>query len=197
MTNVAIPGWNAMGLIPPIDTAKPAAFERSPYPVSLTDFVLRFGGTRERRDILRGFLAYRKALQNAGLTQGFQWLDGSFLENIELIESRPPKDIDVVTFYHLPAGKSQLDIVKQAPTLFPATALFRQQLKTTYHVDAFFQYLRVSPDILVTRSTYWYSMWSHRRTEVWKGFVQVSLASTDDQASLLELDNLDQQAVQP
>jgi hypothetical protein len=32
------------------------------------------------------------------LNQGFQWLDGSFAEQIELLEGRPPKDIDVVSF---------------------------------------------------------------------------------------------------
>ncbi|MDA1231040.1 MAG: hypothetical protein O2856_09720 [Planctomycetota bacterium] len=30
---------------------------------------------------------------------GFQWLDGSFLEDIELGDGRPPRDLDVVTVY--------------------------------------------------------------------------------------------------
>ncbi|WP_414651656.1 DUF6932 family protein [Hafnia paralvei] len=33
-----------------------------------------------------------------GLAEGFQWVDGSFTENIELIERRTPNDVDVVTF---------------------------------------------------------------------------------------------------
>lgn len=33
------------------------------------------------------------------IVKGFQWLDSSFLENIEAAESRPPRDLDVLTFY--------------------------------------------------------------------------------------------------
>jgi hypothetical protein len=40
-------------------------------------------------------------------------------------------------------------------------------------------------------------MWSHRRNHVWKGFVQVDLDPMDDGASLIELDNLEQQGTPP
>jgi hypothetical protein len=102
-----------------------------------------------------------------------------------------------VTFYHLPAGKSQMDIMMQAPNLFPMTAPGRQQLKDTYHVDHYFQDLDATPGVLVKQSAYWYSMWSHRRNHIWKGFVQVDLGSIDDAASLSELDNLDRQVPTP
>ncbi len=110
MNTVALPSWNSLGLIPPIDEQQPASIERSPYTVLLTDFVLRFGQTQPRRMVLDGFLKYRAALHAAGLVSGFQWVDGSFLENVEAIETRAPNDIDVVTFFDLPAGKSQMDI---------------------------------------------------------------------------------------
>lgn len=42
MTTVAIPAWNALGLLPPIDAEAPASSKRSPYPVSLLDVVRRF-----------------------------------------------------------------------------------------------------------------------------------------------------------
>ena len=32
--------------------------------------------------------------------------------------------------------------------------------------------------------SYWYSMWSHRRDGLWKGFVQVDLDSAQDPAAL-------------
>ena len=103
MAPVAIPTWTADGVLPPINASHPVSPMRSPYVVSLTDYVLRFGDTAERRTILEGFLRYRAALHAAGLVQGFQWLDGSFLEHIELTEGRAPNDIDVVTFYRLPS----------------------------------------------------------------------------------------------
>jgi hypothetical protein len=31
--------------------------------------------------------------------------------------------------------------------------------------------------------SYWYSMWSHRRDGLWKGFVQVDLDSAQDPAA--------------
>ena len=59
----------------------------------------RLGTTAERRGILRQFLDFRERLTTEGLTNGFQWLDGSFLEDIEVRESRPHKDLDVITVY--------------------------------------------------------------------------------------------------
>ena len=104
MSPVAIPAWTAEGVLPLIHSLQPMAAARSPYVVSLTDYVLRFGDTAERNRVLNGFLRYRAALHNAGVVEGFQWLDGSFLEHIEMTEGRPPNDIDVVTFYRLPVG---------------------------------------------------------------------------------------------
>lgn len=52
----------------------------------------------ERRELLKGLLEFRSELHRIGLVDGIQWLDGSFIENVEEIEGRHPKDIDVVTF---------------------------------------------------------------------------------------------------
>ena len=46
---------------------------------------------------MAGFLDFRALLHSLGINTGFQWLDGSFMENVELLEQRAPKDIDVVT----------------------------------------------------------------------------------------------------
>jgi hypothetical protein len=191
MNFVAVPPWNSLGLIPPVDGTNPTSSERSPYTISLVDFVLRFGQTPERRMVLNGFLQYRAALNSAGLNKGFQWLDGSFLENIELIEARAPNDIDVVTFFDLPVGKSQKDLQSKFPELFPATRLAMQGLKSKFKVDAYIQDLGAAPVSLVNRSLYWYSMWSHRRDQVWKGYVQINLAPFEDAAAHEQLKNLE------
>lgn len=34
--------------------------------------------------------------------------------------------------------------------------------------------------VTIQRVSYWYSMWSHRRDGVWKGFVQVDLDPMQD-----------------
>lgn len=179
---VPIPGWNAEGLLPPVDPANPASLNRSPYPASLTEFVTRFNTSPERMAILSGFLDYRAALHAAGLTGGFQWLNGSFVEHIEEgHRKRPPRDIDVVTFFQLPSGVSLADLVARVPDLFPADAAGLQALKARFKVDAYTIHLAQNAERLVDRSAYWYGMWAHQRdTMTWKGFLQIDLAPVDD-----------------
>lgn len=163
-----------------------------PNVVSLTDYVLRFGDTSERRTIIEGFLRYRTALHAAGLVQGFQWLDGSFLEHVERIEGRAPNDVDVVTFYRLPPGVTQRQLAASLGALLdPGLA------KATYHVDGYLVGLGMEPARLVEQSVYWYSVWSHRRSQLWKGFVQVDLADGEDAAATATLASLASQGGAP
>ena len=171
MTTVAIPAWNALGLLPPLDPGLPTSPQRSPYPVSLLDVVMRFSTSLERRRVLAGFLGYRATLHRMGICVGFQWLDGSFLEDVETLERRFPRDIDVVTFLRTPA--------EYVPSDEDIAVLNRA--KVQFYVDAYFVELdELSPDVVVAQSAYWYSMWSHRRNQAWKGFLQIDLAATDD-----------------
>jgi hypothetical protein len=80
--------------------------DRSPYRVDLISFIDRFSTTAPRVKILDGLLRFRAWLHNLGILSGFQWVDGSFLEDIETIAKRPPNDIDVVTFFDMPPGVS-------------------------------------------------------------------------------------------
>lgn len=182
MIAVAIPAWTADGVLPPLNTSQPVSPQRSPYVVSLTDYVLRFSDTLERQAIVDGLLRYRAALHAVGLVQGFQWLDGSFLEHVERIEGRAPNDVDVVTFFRLPAGTSQAQLLSKVPTLFE-----HDLVKSTYRVDGYAVHLGMEPERLTQWSAYWYSVWSHRRNQLWKGFVQVDLKPTEDTAAVATL----------
>ena len=176
---VTIPAWNAQGILPPIDPDAPTSGNRSPYRVSLVDFVLRFGNTESRRRILDGLLGFRSALQTMGLISGFQWIDGSFLENIEVLEERDPRDVDVVTFFRMPDGMNQESLLQASPQLFDQRAA-----KERYCVDAYFVQLNAgAPESLVDQSIYWTSVWSHRRSGQWKGYVHLDLAPGDDKAA--------------
>ena len=117
---------------------------------------------------------------------GFQWIDGSFIENIETIHCRDPRDIDVVTFFHLPEGDTQQTLYERAPLLFnPANT------KKSYRVDAHYVPLNaMTPESLVDQAAYWYSVWSHRRRGQWKGYVRIDLSSTDDQAAKASVDDM-------
>ena len=55
----------------------------SPYDVTASEIVARFGTTPGRREILRGWLDHRAAMRVIGIDKGFQWLDGSFVEDKE------------------------------------------------------------------------------------------------------------------
>lgn len=176
-----IPAWNMAGVIPPIRPGQPGhSADRSPYVASLTTVVDRFALSPERLKILKGLLAYRSALHTLGLTNGFQWLDGSFLEDIEAQEARPPKDIDVVTYFHLPSGETQMSLHLKSGDLFD-----HDFVAQTYQVDAYQSVLGGTLNAFVIKQVaYWYSMWSHRRDETWKGFVQIDLSPSEDAAAL-------------
>src|SRR5947209_8232524 len=104
MSTVTIPPWTTAGVLPPVEAEAPTSQNRSPYPVSLVEVVTRFGTSPERRRILDGLIRLRAALHGAGLVHGFQWLNGSFVEDVERVEFRVPRDIDVVTFVDPPTG---------------------------------------------------------------------------------------------
>ena len=185
-----MPAWNALGVIDPIDLLSPPTSHRSPYRVSLLEFVDAFGTSSSRVAILKGLLAYRAALRSVGVVAGFQWLDGSFLENVEMLERRDPGDIDVVTFYEMPPGKTQMSLRLQNPALFPQNGAELAALKQRYRADAYLQVLSAKPAQLVAKTAYWYSMWSHRRDLSWKGFVEVDLDGAGDQQVIDRLDEL-------
>jgi len=172
-----IPSWTMTGVLPPIRPGQAGhSPDRSPYAATLREVIERFSTSKERIKILSGYLNYREALHANGINNGFQWLDGSFFEEIETLESRPPKDIDVVTYFYVPSGETQTTLVNKNPTLFD-----QKHLSTTYNVDGYYQVLGTILQAHQVKSiSYWYSMWSHRRNGTWKGFLQVDLDQNQD-----------------
>lgn len=177
-SNIAsIPAWNSAGVLPPIRPHAPGSSpDRSPYVVDLAVLFDRFASSPERMAILDGLLRFRADLHAAGVTSGFQWLDGSFLEQVEALEGRAPRDMDVVTFLDLPPGQDQRSLVQRHGSLFD-----QKQVKASYAMDAYFAVLGQPTDQWQVKNiAYWYSLWSHRRDGVWKGFVQVDLNPSQD-----------------
>lgn len=181
-----IPKWNMSGIIPPIQPGThPAGPDRSPYTVTLESVIDRFSTTQKRTQILQGFLEYRRHLHTLGMINGFQWLDGSFLEDIETLEGRPPNDMDIVTYFHLPNKDTQATLLARSGKIFD-----NGYVKQTYSIDAFYEVLgEPTTANHVKKISYWYSLWSHRRNSIWKGFLQVSL---DDKADANAADLLEQ-----
>lgn len=191
MTQLHLPEWNSQGFLPPILPGKKGhSISRSPYAISCMELVSRFGTNAQRRSILQGFLDYRKQLHELGLVQGMQWLDGSFVENIEALENRAPNDIDVVTFANMPEGENQRSLAGRNSEIFsPAAA------KQAYKVDGYCIFLDGQANqSFIQQVTYWYSMWSHTRSEQWKGFLQLGLNNADDDLACELLSSLQENA---
>lgn len=176
-----IPNHSHDGVLPPFlpggSPTEPG--EMAPYRVGLSEFVQRFGDTSERREILEGLVAYRNALRAVGITSGFQWLDGSFVEDCERIRGRSPKDIDIITFSMRPKALAESGVwrtfVQSRPDLFdPDTT------KEHFKCDAYFVDLGVHPVHLVAQTRYWFGLFSHQRdTYLWKGMIEVPFLDDD------------------
>ncbi|MGJ7613154.1 MULTISPECIES: DUF6932 family protein [unclassified Variovorax] len=183
-----IPNFNHSHVLPPFEGERMTSAHSSPYAVAASELVQRFAINSQRSLVLDGLLRYRAALHEAGFMGGFQWLDGSFVENVEARENRPPRDIDVVTFAHPPAGMSKAQINRMMDTRPELFDLDR--CKKEFHCDTSLVNLTTAPEWLVLQTRYWYGLYSHRRGDaLWKGMLQLPLES-DDRVARAMLDAL-------
>ena len=191
--NAPFPQWEEDGIFPPVDRENPASpYNRSPHRVLLADLVRNLGISLPRLRILRGFLEYRRALHTLGIVEGIQWVNGSFVEDVETRRGQiAPNDIDVVTFAVLPAGMTQNSLMMQAPLLLSPI-----NTRNDYHVDGYIEPVsEYDIDEIIETVAYWYGMWSHTNNDkdpeglIWKGFLQVSLRPEEDRLAELALVN--------
>ncbi|WP_411962174.1 DUF6932 family protein [Mesorhizobium sp. CA4] len=172
-----IPSFTIDGVLPPyVGPHGPggAPEDLSPYEVSSVEVVTTFGTTDNRRDILRKWLDHRGQLRAAGIVQGFQWLDGSFLE------AKEPNDLDTVSFIYRPLHALQL----ANWTRFLAAhqhLIHRGQVKMNFRLDALFVELNGHPETIVEAGRYYMGLFSHRRgDDLWKGMLKVRLENAAD-----------------
>jgi hypothetical protein len=184
-----IPNHNQSGVLPPFLPGSTPAITgaMAPYRVGLIHVAQRFGINEARIRILSGLVAYRSELRKAGFSSGFQWVDGSFVENCELILGRPPRDADIITFALRPERYRDPTIwrtfVHSRPDLFDPNETKKQFLCDAYFVD-----LSSDPVFLVNQTIYWFGLFSHQReTFLWKGMLQVPIGADDaDVCALLD-----------
>lgn len=190
-----IPQFNLSGILPPFlpGSFPTSAAHTSPYKTTLMDLVSRFAISAERKKILQGFLEYRIALKKAGVVTGFQWIDGSFTEDIEKTAGRPPNDIDLVTFAHRPEESRSVEnwsaLVDANDDLFSP-----RNSKSRYFCDAYFVDFDIPPMLIAKQTSYWFGLFSHKRESyIWKGMLEIDL-SEDEQGAMEYLLNGDQHA---
>lgn len=181
-----IPEYNLNGVLPPFVGQTPGGPLplSSPYQCSPLDIVERFSSTEKRTALLRGLFRFREALRQHGLSHGFQWLDGSFTEDVEAL-GREPRDIDVVTLAYRPQGlidneADWADFVNQQR----AGGIFdRAANRRNFDCDASFVDLHTLPHIVARHAAYWSGLFSHRRlTFEWKGMLALPLHIDDAEA---------------
>jgi hypothetical protein len=183
-----IPAFDHNLVLPPHLGSPANPNEVSPYACTTLELCERFATSPERIAILTGFLDFRERLSQSGLITGFQWLDGSFLEDIEAREGRAPRDLDIVTIYWGYDLLFQTNLLQQLPE-FGDPYLS----KATYRLDHYPFDADSTPETTVEYSRYWIQLFSHNRDSVWKGMLSIRLNTpADDAAARHHLQNVPQ-----
>lgn len=175
-----IPDFNHNNVLPPHLGNPTDRSHLSPYSCTILELCHKFSTSKERIEILKGLINFRKRMNDVGIIKGFQWIDGSFLENIEVTESRSPNDLDIVTFYGGLTPSEQSNIRATFPE-FANPAIAKKTFKLDhYPVDYSYQ-----PDVTVEMTRYWIQLFTHNRNSIWKGILRLSINTPiDDQHAL-------------
>lgn len=184
---MTVPAFTNDGVLPPYVGATPAGTSdgMSPYLASASEVVTHFGTSHRRCLILKDWLQHRSELREIGITSGFQWLDGSF------VEDREPNDLDLVAFIYRPEGCEQ-DEAFGAWLAPNAPLLLRDPIKARFKLDFFVVDLHGHPETIVDTARYFLGLFSHKRkTNQWKGMLKVRLEEDDSAASELLAARLD------
>ena len=175
-----IPSFNLSGVLPPYVGPSPAIpAGLSPYETSMREMAEAFGTTPERAAILKGFIGLRDRLRAIGVTQGYQWCAGSFCEDIERVEGRSPRDIDVVTFFARPVHRND-DAAWTAFVVANSAVFDATQTKIVFSCDAYFVDASTPAPTMISQVTYWHGLFGHQRSShLWKGMLRLPLQSDD------------------
>lgn len=170
-----IPPFDHNNVLPPFlggDPTIPGCL--SPYKSDIMEFCQHFAMTPERIAILKGFVSFRLEFLKYGVQCGYQWIDGSFVENVEVLQSRAPHDIDVVTMFALP----DISMQKVIANIFPA--FVKPSLsKMLYKVDHYPCLVNDKPFGTVEIVKYWNQLFGHNRAGIWKGMIELPLYNND------------------
>ncbi|WP_431303016.1 DUF6932 family protein [Sediminicoccus sp. BL-A-41-H5] len=190
-TRVPLPPFDMRGLLPPFIGADAATHDRSPYVSTMSELGASLGTTPERRHLLRNLIAYRALIASDGYTSGFQFIDGSFVENIEALAGRPPGDIDVFSLLDAPTKYLTNSVSWQTHGLpfWQHEIANRNHNKARFSLDTYaLLFQELQPMGLIQATIYWYSLFSHQRnTFAWKGFATIPLDPAGDQVALAAL----------
>lgn len=172
MNLTSIPQFNHEGLLPPFTGDPCSSIGNSPYKSNVSDLIHRFGTSKRRVSILAGYIKHRRRLFQIGIKNGFQWINGSFLQNL----NREPRDIDVVTIFYTNLKRCNFNIIlKKNHSLFIPTLA-----KKFYDTDAHFVDVAALNYYTFSRQLSFYlGLFSHARDSfLWKGILEILLPTS-------------------
>jgi hypothetical protein len=181
-----IPHFDPQSCVLPPHLGDPTREDQlTPYLTTTVELCNRFATNLQRVAILRGLLRFREVSTHFGITDGFQWLDGSFIENKEarfpgpphFLDVGPPNDLDVVTFFRPSSDPAFYQGINDKFTAFVDPLESKRQ----YLLDHFPLDLSDTPEMLVEGTRYWSGLFSHQRNSgVWKGMLRIELNTPMD-----------------
>lgn len=181
-----IPDFDHNHVLPPHLGNPVDATHLSPYTSTIIELCQHFSTSPQRISILKNLVSFRQNITAQGVLVGFQWLDGSFMENIELSELRPPNDLDILTFYR-GLTPVQYSVISTAFPEFANPSLS----KTNYLLDHYAIDYGYNPEVTVELTKYWLQLFTHNRNGVWKGIVRLPLNTPlEDQDALNYLNSI-------
>ncbi|MBV6878633.1 hypothetical protein NG800_001970 [Epilithonimonas ginsengisoli] len=183
-----IPNFDHNNVTPPHIGNPTDRSQLSPYLSNSLEFVQQFATSPQRIEILEGLLKFRKKLNEVGIIEGFQWLDGSFTENIEISEERAPRDLDIVTLFNPNIlAPEQIDEIQNN---FIDFSDFNTS-KINYKLDHYPFNYAMNPLFTIEYTRYWIQLFSHNRLGIWKGIIRLELNTPEIDDSAFEyLNNL-------
>lgn len=180
-----IPDFNINGVLPPYLGSPTDSREMSPYHSTSLEVCKRFATNENRVDILERWLVFRKKMSDGGMTVGVQWVNGSFVEDIEMIDPNRPGDMDVTTFFwsfNPTNGPVFMGMLPEASN--------PSEVKRKYRLDHQFMDLDKGAEFALESIPFWSSLFSHTREGVRKGYLRVELNTPDiDLEAQLFLEN--------
>ena len=111
------------------------------------------------------------------MNSGYQWIDGSLVEDVETTRGRPPGDVDLVTVAYRPTS----DAAAWRALVIGNSHLFDPAIsKIQFKRDAYYVDLNIPPHLIVDDTVYYFALFSHQKaTFLWKGVLRIPLISDD------------------
>jgi len=126
-------------------------------------------------------------MATGGFSSGIQFLDGSFVEDVEANQMRDPGDIDVFSLLQMPVSYAQ-NAAAWSTVGWPFwrnEIVDRPKNKARFELDTYAEIYPQPGMREIKTIIYWYSLFGHQKsTGEWKGFAAVPLDPAADKRAV-------------